>query len=337
MLTRLQKTRILFLKDWKDTLKNGNGMILAVLPLFFTLLYRMLPIDGMPMPREFISLIGVLMNLALVPVALLSMMIAEEKEKNTLRTLMLSNVGAVEFLTSKCLVVLVLLSVVNLAVFFLTGMALSALPLFLLVTTLTAAVPDVSGRGDRSALQEPDVHRHARLARGPASNDSPDVCANERHRGEDRAVYTDLFHDRIAVHERSAQGSSMDGDRRMAGRRVRAVYACIPQKTVGRVNAALARNRLTIQTFYSGTRASTAMRPAFSAAAAFPTCCASIKIDLIYVIIIILCIFLDIRHLNAYGIGRGLGDGCFGLWIWYSACRLAGGRGACALCSHAFT
>lgn len=138
MMTRLQKTRILFLKDWKDTLKNGNGMILAVLPLFFTLLYRMLPIDGMPMPREFISLIGVLMNLALVPVALLSMMIAEEKEKNTLRTLMLSNVGAVEFLTSKCLVVLVLLSVVNLAVFFLTGMALSALPLFLLVTTLTA-------------------------------------------------------------------------------------------------------------------------------------------------------------------------------------------------------
>ena len=138
MMTRLQKTRILFLKDWKDTLKNGNGMILAVLPLFFTLLYRMLPIDGMPMPREFISLIGVLMNLALVPVALLSMMIAEEKEKNTLRTLMLSNVGAVEFLTSTCLVVLVLLSVVNLAVFFLTGMALSALPLFLLVTTLTA-------------------------------------------------------------------------------------------------------------------------------------------------------------------------------------------------------
>lgn len=138
MSVHLSKIRVLFLKDVKDTLKNGNGMILAVLPLAFTLLYRLMPIEGMPMPREFVSFIGVLMNLSLVPVALLSMMIAEEKEKNTLRTLMLSNVSAAEFLISKCLVALLLLEAVDLIVFFLAGIPLSGLPMFLLATTLTA-------------------------------------------------------------------------------------------------------------------------------------------------------------------------------------------------------
>lgn len=138
MRAHWSKIRILFFKDLKDTLRNGNGMILAVLPLAMTLLYRIMPIEGMPMPREFVSLIGVLMNLSLLPVALLSMMIAEEKEKNTLRTLMLSNVSAVEFLTSKCLVALLLLEAVDLIVFFLAGTPLSGLPMFLLATTLTA-------------------------------------------------------------------------------------------------------------------------------------------------------------------------------------------------------
>lgn len=138
MTNSLAKIRILFRKDWKDTLKNNNAAVLLLLPLLFTLLYRFISFDGMPMPKEFISLIGVLMTLSLVPVALLSMMIAEEKEKNTLRTLMLSNVSAAVFLISKCLTALLLMTAVNGIIFILAGMALDLFPLYFITTTLAA-------------------------------------------------------------------------------------------------------------------------------------------------------------------------------------------------------
>ena len=104
MKIQLRKVIALFKKDMKDTSKNVNVMILLVLPLLFTFLYQFIDLGGEGMPKEFILFISVLMNLCLVPVSFLSMIIAEEKEKNTLRTLMLSNVSAGDFLLSKSLV-----------------------------------------------------------------------------------------------------------------------------------------------------------------------------------------------------------------------------------------
>lgn len=132
------KVGALFRKDMKDALKNGNFILLAALPLLFTVLYRFMSFDGFQMDQQFVLTLGLLMTLTLLPLSTMSMMIAEEKEKNTLRTLMLSNVSATEFLLSKSLVIFLLMQVVNLLIYMITGMPASGLPRFLLVTSCSS-------------------------------------------------------------------------------------------------------------------------------------------------------------------------------------------------------
>lgn len=138
MSLRWHKVRALFTKDMKDALQNGNMLLLAALPLVFTLLYRMMRFEGMQMEPQFVMTLGLLMTLTFMPLSVASMMIAEEKEKNTLRTLMLSNVSAAEFLLSKLMVVFLVMQVVNVMIFLITGMPASDLPRFLLITTLSS-------------------------------------------------------------------------------------------------------------------------------------------------------------------------------------------------------
>ena len=80
-------------------------------------------------------MLGVMMNLCLTPLSVLGMMIAEEKEKNTMRTLMLCNVTGGEFLAAKTLAVLAGTLLVDTVLFFLTGFGPAQLPVFLLVCT----------------------------------------------------------------------------------------------------------------------------------------------------------------------------------------------------------
>lgn len=130
MNKHLRVTGVLFAKEAKDLLANRNVSYMLLLPLLATALYRFVLPD---MPPDSTLLIGFVTTLSMVPVCVLSMTIAEEKEKNTLRTLMLANVTGGEFLAGKCLTV-------GLCTLFLAGVAfllaagpLSALPLFLLL------------------------------------------------------------------------------------------------------------------------------------------------------------------------------------------------------------
>ncbi|MGI6201196.1 MAG: ABC transporter permease [Christensenellales bacterium] len=136
MNDHLRKVGALFRKDFADTFKNVNVSILLILPIFFALLYSMMDFGGERMPASFVLTVSVLMNVCLVPANFLSMTIAEEKEKHTLRTLMLSNVSAGEFLVSKALVTYLFMQAVNLVVFFVTGQGLGELARFVGVTTL---------------------------------------------------------------------------------------------------------------------------------------------------------------------------------------------------------
>lgn len=127
-------TAALFKKDMKDTLRNANVMILLVLPLFFCLLYKY--ILAFDMGTDMVLFMTTAMCLAMVPTSFLAMLVAEEKEKNTLRTLMLSGVSSVEFIASKMLVTWILMEVVNIINFLLLGLAPGLLPVYLLATTL---------------------------------------------------------------------------------------------------------------------------------------------------------------------------------------------------------
>lgn len=131
------KVIALIKKDVKDLRRNSSFILMACLSIFFTALYRFMKLGGEQMPADFVLGIGILMTLSMLPISITAMIIAEEKEKYTLRTLMLSNVSATEFLLSKAIVVFVLTQVVCIISYFIVG-GLYPFATFFGVTAITA-------------------------------------------------------------------------------------------------------------------------------------------------------------------------------------------------------
>ena len=130
MKKHLRVLRTLFVKDIVDMFKNPN--VLLMLALIFIVIYQFVDLGMSP---AYLLMLGVMMNLCLTPLSVLGMMIAEEKEKNTMRTLMLCNVTGGEFLAAKTLAVLAGTLLVDTVLFFLTGFGPAQLLVFLLVCT----------------------------------------------------------------------------------------------------------------------------------------------------------------------------------------------------------
>lgn len=118
MKKHLRVLRTLFVKDIVDMFKNLNVLLMLALPLIFIVIYQFVDLGMSP---AYLLMLG--------------MMIAEEKEKNTMRTLMLCNVTGGEFLAAKTLAVLAGTLLVDTVLFFLTGFGPAQLPVFLLVCT----------------------------------------------------------------------------------------------------------------------------------------------------------------------------------------------------------
>ena len=132
---------VLIKKDIKVLFTNKNILIMIFLPVIFALLYQMIYGDMAKndvMHASFVLCISELVNMVAIPLTGLGMMIAEEKEKHTLRVLMLSDVSASEYLASKVIVNLIVMECIGIIIFFVTAAPFHALPLYLLVTTLTA-------------------------------------------------------------------------------------------------------------------------------------------------------------------------------------------------------
>ena len=83
-------------KQIKDTLKNKTVLIQFILfPMLTWLMSRAIVIDGMP-ERFFVKLFAA-MYIGMAPLTSMAAIIAEEKEKNTLRVLIMSNVRPHEY------------------------------------------------------------------------------------------------------------------------------------------------------------------------------------------------------------------------------------------------
>lgn len=115
-------------------------LIMILLPIGFAVLYQTIfgDVKEAGMPSNFVLTLCELLNLSAITLTGLAMMVAEEKEKNTLRVLMLSDVSALEYIFSKIISVLVLMELITIVIFFITATQLSYLPMFLLVTTVTS-------------------------------------------------------------------------------------------------------------------------------------------------------------------------------------------------------
>ena len=92
----MKNISVIFLKQLKDTLKNKAVLIQFVMfPLMAVIMENAVKMEGMP-ENFFVKLFSV-MFVGMAPLTCISSIIAEEKEKNTLRVMMMSNVKPFEY------------------------------------------------------------------------------------------------------------------------------------------------------------------------------------------------------------------------------------------------
>ena len=127
---RVYKMKALFKLGIEDLTKNISVFVYVLFPLLFALLYGNLDTG---MPENYVYSFCVLMNLAMIPVTLMGTVIAEEKEKNTLRTLMLNDVRAGEIMLAKALICMLFVVTDNVIMYFILGLSLDKFVLYQLV------------------------------------------------------------------------------------------------------------------------------------------------------------------------------------------------------------
>ncbi|MBD5586149.1 ABC transporter permease [Clostridium botulinum] len=135
----IRRINTLLKKEIKDFAKNMNVSVMYLLPIMFSIIYSKLLGNNSSndvMNRINILILCVGMNISLISSMVISMLIAEEKEKNTLRTLILSAVSPWEFLTGKVLITFLVSEVINIAIFFSIGCDIQYLGKYILITTL---------------------------------------------------------------------------------------------------------------------------------------------------------------------------------------------------------
>ncbi|GAA0453595.1 hypothetical protein [Alkalibacillus silvisoli] len=101
----IKRILAIFEKDIKDFFKNTSLVIMPVVPILLALFYSVLFDDFIPLFTVFI-IIG--MVFAGVTSYCIMIMMAEEKEKNTLRTLMMSPASFLDIIVGKSLVAIVM-------------------------------------------------------------------------------------------------------------------------------------------------------------------------------------------------------------------------------------
>ena len=93
----MKNIRVILEKQLKDTIKNKEILLQFLLfPIIAAVMENTVSIEGMP-ERFFVNLFSV-MYVGMAPLVSMSSILSEEKEKNTLRMLMLSGVKPWEYL-----------------------------------------------------------------------------------------------------------------------------------------------------------------------------------------------------------------------------------------------
>lgn len=137
----IRRTKALVKKEGKSLFKNANVLFMCILPIIFSIIYSYILVGnyGDVMTGKIEVLIMCLsMNLVLVGSYVIAMLIAEEKEKNTMRNLMFAGVTSLEFLTGKVIISFLLTEVTNIIIFLIMGIDIGYLAMFILLTTLVS-------------------------------------------------------------------------------------------------------------------------------------------------------------------------------------------------------
>ena len=137
MEAALRKTSALLGKDMKDLVKNPTVLLGCLLPVGFIALYSQTMGDASgeaadAARHQFLTM-ALFMTVGMTGCMTALYTIAEEKEKHTLRTLMLANVSAEQMLASRGLVTLLAIALVDAACYLVIGQPLAGLPAFLAI------------------------------------------------------------------------------------------------------------------------------------------------------------------------------------------------------------
>lgn len=131
--------KALFMKDLKNCFVNKNVFLMLALPVLFGAMYNFLLSDILEgATGSFVIVLCIVMTISIVPLNVLANMVAEEKEKHTLRSLMLANVSATDFLVSKAMVALGLMLIDGILIFLVCGQPLGQLGYFILFFVLSS-------------------------------------------------------------------------------------------------------------------------------------------------------------------------------------------------------
>ncbi|GEM_PF-629943 len=123
----------ILIKEIQDIKKNTNILVMYILPIFLTLVWK----NFLPeMPVSMALGFGLLFLVVMVGMYVPSMLIAEEKEKDTLEVLMLSPAGAGDVLLGKGLLTFISIILVSIILIFITGMGAQNFGAVLLSTIL---------------------------------------------------------------------------------------------------------------------------------------------------------------------------------------------------------
>lgn len=134
----MRKWKALIQKDFKLTFSNKSFLVIMLMPVIFAVFYTtILPMPPGPEADMIILIMITVLGLMMLGSSSMGMSIAEEKEKKTLRSLMLSDVSGFEFLVSKMIVVTILFTLIQVVCFLIVGVSMSYLPYYILLVFMT--------------------------------------------------------------------------------------------------------------------------------------------------------------------------------------------------------
>ena len=153
----MRNIKAIFLKQLSDTLKNKMVLLqFLMFPVVVIVMENSVDLEGMP-EHFFVKLFAV-MFVGMAPLTCMSAIISEEKEKNTLRVLMMSNVRPAEYLAGVGAYVFVMCSA-GMAVFAAAGgysgtglvRFIAVMSAGIILSELTGAVIGVFSRNQMTA------------------------------------------------------------------------------------------------------------------------------------------------------------------------------------------
>ena len=132
------------------TLFSKNFIIMPIFSLGFTFLMQIIyekSFGGMTAMNAYALAMGMLMNISMMGFYCTAASLAEEKEKNTLRTLMTSSVNGLEFFLGSLIPVVLMTEIVNVLCVFIAQITMTHTQwaAYLSVTTVVSVIASVGG------------------------------------------------------------------------------------------------------------------------------------------------------------------------------------------------